>query len=143
VPEEEEVGEIGRAEVIQEGVHLTVISWGSMIPLVRDACRQVSDARGVSVEIVDLRTLSPFDEDTVAASTRKTGRCVVVQEAPKTLGMASEVIACINDKELLSLEAPVTRVTGYDVVTPYFGRERGYIPSVARIRQAIEKTLDF
>jgi pyruvate/2-oxoglutarate/acetoin dehydrogenase E1 component len=78
----------------------------------------------------------------VVDSVSKTGRCVVVQEAPRSLGIAAEIIARINDKVLFSLEAPVERVTGYDVVTPYFGREEMYMPSPDRIRRAIDRTLD-
>jgi len=84
-----------------------------------------------------------MDGKTIVTSVQKTGRCVVVQEAPKSFGVASEIIARINDKALLSLEAPVKRVTNYDVVTPYFGREMMYIPDVERISRAIEETLDF
>jgi pyruvate dehydrogenase E1 component beta subunit len=143
VPEEEEVGEIGVAQVVQEGDALTAVAWGAMMPLTLEAAKAVQERRGVRVEVIDLLTIAPLDAATVAASVRKTGRCVVVQEAPKSLGVASEVIACINDEALLALHAPVKRVTGYDVVTPYFGREQAYLPSVGRIRRAMEETLDF
>lgn len=107
------------------------------------AVEEVQKARGVSVEVIDLLTISPMDGNCITASVTKTGRCVVVQEAPKSLGVASEVIAKINDKALLYLKAPVKRVTNYDVVTPYFGREMNYIPNPGRIRRAIEEILDF
>jgi pyruvate/2-oxoglutarate/acetoin dehydrogenase E1 component len=84
-----------------------------------------------------------MDGNTIVSSVEKTGRCLVVQEAPKSFGVASEIIARINDKALLSLEAPVKRVTHYDVVTPYFGRELMFIPDVERIARGIEETLDF
>jgi pyruvate/2-oxoglutarate/acetoin dehydrogenase E1 component len=84
-----------------------------------------------------------MDSDTIAESVRKTGRLAIIQEAPRSFGAASEIIACVNDKALMYLEAPVKRVTGYDVVTPYFGRELNYIPSVGRARRGIEEALDF
>ncbi|MBM3324574.1 MAG: alpha-ketoacid dehydrogenase subunit beta [Calditrichaeota bacterium] len=143
VPEEEEVMEIGKAQIIQEGTELTFIVWGAMVPFAVQAVREVQEKRGAKIEVIDLLTISPMDANPIAESVKKTGRCVVVQEAPKTISVASEVIAQINDKALLYLQAPVKRVTGYDVVTPYFGREMMYIPSVGRIRRAIEETLDF
>ena len=84
-----------------------------------------------------------MDGNTIVRSVQKTGRCVVVQEAPKSFGAASEIIAKINDKALLSLEAPVKRVTNYDVATPYFSRELMFIPDVHRITRAIDETVDF
>ena len=107
------------------------------------AAEEVTSSRGASIEVIDLLTISPLDGASIARSVSKTGRCVVVQEAPRNLGVASEVIAQINDRALMSLEAPVARITGYDVVTPYFGREMGYIPDPPRIRRGMEQTLDF
>jgi len=143
VPEEPEVLEIGRAQVVQEGADLTLISWGAMMRPALKAAEEVTAARGAAIEIIDLLTISPLDSETIVASVRKTGRCVVAQEASRSFSVSAEVIALINDQTLLHLEAPVRRVTGYDVVTPYFGRELDYIPSPERIRQAIEETLDF
>jgi pyruvate dehydrogenase E1 component beta subunit len=107
------------------------------------AVEQVETQRGVKCDVLDLLTLSPLDTDAIASSVKQTGRAVVVQEQPRNLGLGSEVIARINDHVLMYLEAPVKRVTGYDVVTPYFGRENMYIPSVAQIADAILQTLDF
>ena len=87
--------------------------------------------------------MAPMDSNTIIESVKKTGRCVVAQEAPKSISVGSEIVARINDKVLLYLEAPVKRITNFDVVTPYFGREMDYIPSPGRIRRAIEETLDF
>ena len=143
VPEEEEVMEIGKAQVVQEGCDLTVISWGAMMRPTLQAVQQIQEKRKEKIEIIDLLTISPLDGNTIAESVRKTGRCVVVQEAPKSISVGSEIIARINDKALMYLEAPVNRVTGYDVPTPYFGRELDYIPSPGRIYRAIEETLDF
>jgi pyruvate dehydrogenase E1 component beta subunit len=143
VPEEEEVLEIGRAQITQPGEDLTLVTWGSMMPDSVKAVQSVQAERSVTIEVIDLLTISPMDSETILESVRKTGRCVVVQEAVKSFSVASEVIARINDRALMQLEAPVRRVTGHDVVTPYFGRELNYIPSLARIRRAIEETLDF
>ncbi|NOZ02336.1 MAG: alpha-ketoacid dehydrogenase subunit beta [Deltaproteobacteria bacterium] len=143
VPDEEEVAEIGRAEVVREGTDLTVVGFGAMMRPILKATAEVDEARGVSIEVIDLLTIAPMDGETVCESVRRTGRCVVVQEAPRSFGVASEVIAVINDKVLMYLEAPVRRVTGYDVVTPYFGREKDYIPTAGWVRRAIEETLDF
>ena len=143
VSEEEQTMEIGKAQVVQEGTDLTVVSWGAMMRPTLQAVEEVRDQRGIRIELIDLLTISPMDGDTIAGSVQKTGRCVVVQEAPRSLGPSSEIIATINDKALMYLEAPVRRVTGYDVATPYFGREAAYIPTNGRIRRAIEETLDF
>lgn len=143
VSEEEQVMEIGKAQVVQEGTDLTVVSWGAVMRPTLQAVEEVRDQRGISIELIDLLTISPMDGDTISASVEKTGRCVVVQEAPRSFSPSSEIIATINDKALMYLEAPVRRVTGYDVATPYFGRESAYIPTNGRIRQAIEETIDF
>lgn len=143
VPDTPEVIEIGNAQVVQEGSDLTLISWGAMMRPVLSAVAEVKEKTGASIELIDLLTISPLDAETIATSVKKTGRAVVVQESPKSFGAASEVIARINDEVLMYLEAPVKRVTGFDVVTPYFGREAGYIPEVSRIVAGIEETLKF
>jgi pyruvate dehydrogenase E1 component beta subunit len=143
VPEESEIMPIGEAQIVHEGTDLTVITWGAMMRPTLQAIEDLQQARRASVELVDLLTIAPLDVETVAASVAKTGRCAIVQESPRTFGPASELIAIINDRALLQLQAPVKRVTGYDVVTPYFGREADYIPSPGRIRRALEETLDF
>lgn len=143
VPEEEEILDIGKAQLVQEGTALTVVAWGAMMRPTLQAVAEVQENRGVRIELIDLLTIAPMDGNTIVRSVQKTGRCVVVQEAPKSFGVASEIIAKINDKALLSLEAPVKRVTNYDVATPYFGRELMYIPDRERIARSIEETLDF
>jgi len=143
VPEDDDGGvQIGRAEKVREGDRVTVVSWGAMMRPTLQAADEVAATQGVKAEVIDLLTVHPMDSDTVVESVRKTGRCVVVQESPKSMGPASEVVARLNDKVLEYLEAPVARVTGYDVVTPYFGRENLYIPSAARIARAIEGTVN-
>jgi len=143
VPEEEEVMEIGKAHVLQEGNDLTLISFGAMMRPTLQAAQAVQERRGASLEIIDLLTIAPLDSATICTSVEKTGRCVVVQEASRSLSVSSEIIARINDEVLMYLEAPVKRLTGYDVVTPYFGREKSYIPTLGQIRRGIEETLDF
>jgi pyruvate dehydrogenase E1 component beta subunit len=143
VPESEEVMEIGKAHIVQEGDDLTVVTWGAMMRPTLEAVEAVPKARGAKIELIDLLTMTPMDSNTITDSVTKTGRCVIVQEAPKSISVGSEIVARINDKALLYLEAPVKRVTNYDVVTPYFGREMDYIPSPGRIQRAIEETLDF
>lgn len=142
VPEEPEVMPIGKALVENEGDDLTVVSWGAMMRPTLKAVDEVA-RDGASIEVIDLLTINPLDGDTVCESVKKTGRCVIVQEAPRSFGVASEVIARINDDALLYLEAPVKRLTGYDVVTPYFGREKSYIPPVSRIVNGLRETLAF
>jgi pyruvate dehydrogenase E1 component beta subunit len=107
------------------------------------AVQQVRSETGFSPEVIDLLTISPMDADTIVSSVKKTGRCVVVQEAQQSFGPASEIIALINDEALLYLEAPVKRVTMSDVVMPLFAREQLYLPSVSDISRAIEETLNF
>jgi pyruvate dehydrogenase E1 component beta subunit len=143
VPEAEEVMEIGKAEIVQEGTDLTLVSFGAMMRPTLQAADEAAKARGAKIEIIDLLTIAPLDGNTIVDSVKKTGRCVIVQEAPRTLGISSEIVARINDKGLLFLEAPVERVTGYDVVTPYFGREESYMPTPGRIVKAIHRALDF
>jgi pyruvate dehydrogenase E1 component beta subunit len=143
VPDAPEVGVIGKAEVVQEGTDLTVVSFGAMMRPTLEAVKAEQEGSGRSIEVIDLITISPLDAHTIADSVKKTGRCVVVQEAPRNLGISSEIVAQINDRALMYLEAPVKRVTGYDVVTPYFGRELNYIPTAERIGRGIEETLSF
>jgi pyruvate dehydrogenase E1 component beta subunit len=143
VPEEEETMEIGKANIVQEGNDITVIGWGAMMRPILEAVEEATENFGASIELIDLLSISPMDVDCIVKSVIKTGRCVVVQEAVKTLGPASEIIAHINDKAMMYLEAPVNRVTNYDVITPYFNREMNFIPSPGRIRRAIKETLEF
>ena len=143
VPDQEEVLPIGQAQVVQEGTDLTLVSWGAMMRPTLKAAAEVEQNRGTSIEIIDLLTIAPLDAVTIVKSVQKTGRCVVVQEAPRSFSVSSEIIAQINDHVLMYLEAPVKRLTGYDVVTPYFGREKSYIPNAARVVHGIGETLDF
>jgi pyruvate dehydrogenase E1 component beta subunit len=134
---------IGKARVLEEGEDITIISWGAMM---HDTLRAVSDLKKKTQfrpEVIDLLTISPMDVQTFITSVKKTGRCVIIQEAQRSFGPASEIIAQINDKALMFLEAPVRRVTMYDVVMPLFGREQMYLPSQTKICRAILETLTF
>ncbi len=141
VPEEEYAIPLNKAEVRQEGSDVTVIAWGAMQKIVREAVDQLTEK--YSVEIVDLLTLYPVDRKTIIDSVKKTGRCVIVQEAPRTCGYGAELIATINEQAFLNLEAPVQRVTGYDIPVPLPKLENYYIPDVTRINKAIEAVMNF
>ncbi|MCP4573538.1 MAG: alpha-ketoacid dehydrogenase subunit beta [bacterium] len=143
VPDAEETLPVGKCQVVQEGTDLTVISWGAMMRPALKAAAEIEKRRGTSVEIIDVQTIAPLDAHTIAESVRKTGRCVIVQEAPRSYGASGEIVAQINDRALMHLEAPVKRLTGYDVVTPYFGREKSYLPNAERVVAGMEETLDF
>jgi pyruvate dehydrogenase E1 component beta subunit len=131
---------IGAAAVERPGVDITLVAWGAMMHETRTAAEQLARS-GVSVELVDVRSLVPFDIDTVAASVGKTGRAVVIHEAPRTCGFGAEVVAQIQERCLYDLAAPVTRVTGWDTVFPLKRGEHHYLPSVERIVTAAERVL--
>ena len=138
VPEEEYTIPIGKANVVKEGSDVTLVTYGSMVKTSLEAVQHMSD---IDVEVIDLRSLSPWDHKTVLESVKKTGKVVVVQEAQRTLGFAAEIIAKINDEALYSLEAPVERVTGYDVIVPLRLYEDYYLVSQQKIISAIEKVV--
>jgi len=140
VPEESYAIPLGKARLLREGDDVTVISWGAMLKDVQDGVNLLKD---VSVEIIDLQTLFPYDLDTVMKSAKKTGRIVIVHEAPKTCGFGAELAAAINERELLELEAPITRVTGFDTVVPLPKLEKYYYPDANRIAKAIKKVAEF
>lgn len=142
VPEGKHTVPIGEAAVRSEGEDITVISWGSTMPHTIEACENLEQERDVSIEVVDLRTISPLDRETVLESVRKTGKAAVVHEGPKSGGFAAELIATINEDALMHLEAPVHRVTGFDVPIPMLGREDYYLPNPPRIEEGIKDALD-
>jgi len=137
VPDKEYTVPLGKAEVEQEGSDLTVISYGAMLKDVKE----VLEKSDYSAEIIDVRTISPLDTETIIKSVEKTGRCVIVNEAPKTLGFAAEIIARINEKAFFSLEAPIERVTGYDCAFPLAKLENYYLPDEKRILKAVNKVM--
>ncbi len=142
VPEGEYTVPIGAAKIVREGKDLTIITWGAMV---RESLRaaEMADKEGIQVEVIDLRTIAPMDDATYMDSVRKTGRVVIVHEAPKTCGVGAEIIARINEKALLSLQAPIERTTGFDTMVPLMKLENHYLPSPERILQGIRKVMEF
>jgi len=143
VPDEPETMPIGRAHVAREGTDITLISYGAMMRPTFEAADDLAEVDGASVEVIDLLTVSPLDTETIVSSVAKTGRAVVIHEGPRTCGVGAEVVARIVEKVLLHLEAPVRRVTGYDVQFPYFARERAFLPNADRITHAAREVLTF
>ncbi|MBJ9992547.1 MULTISPECIES: alpha-ketoacid dehydrogenase subunit beta [Paenibacillus] len=143
VPEEDYVVELGKANVVREGSDVTIIAYGMMVHTATKAAEELEKTKGIKAEIIDLRTLNPLDIDTIVASIKKTNRAIVVQEAQKTSGVAAEVIAQINEKAILHLEAPVLRVTGPDTVYPFAQIEDTWLPTPARIIAAVNKVMEF
>jgi pyruvate dehydrogenase E1 component beta subunit len=142
VPEEDYVVELGKANVVREGSDVTIITYGMMVHTSVKAAEEL-EKQGIKVEVIDLRTISPIDIDTVVASVKKTNRAIVVQEAQKSAGVAAEVIAQINEKAILHLEAPVLRVAGPDTVYPFAQIEDTWLPNPARIIAAVNKVMNF
>jgi 2-oxoisovalerate dehydrogenase E1 component beta subunit len=130
------------AFVLREGSDVTLISWGAMLKETLAAADALSE-HGIAAEVIDLATLKPYDEDAVLESVTKTGRCVIVHEAARTGGFGAELAALIAEKALLSLQAPIARVTGYDTIVPLPRLEQHYLPSVARIADAARQCVQF
>jgi 2-oxoisovalerate dehydrogenase E1 component beta subunit len=131
VPEGDYTVDLSKAAVVREGKHVTVLAWGAMLYEAIAAADQAHD-KGIECEILDLRTLWPVDIETIVLSVKKTGRVVVVHEAPKTCGFGAELVALVNEKAFLHLEAPPVRVTGFDTPFPYT-LENDYLPLAHRI----------
>ena len=130
------------AFVLREGRDVTLIAWGAMLKETLAAADALAD-EGIDAEVIDLATLKPYDEETILASVTKTGRCVIVHEAARTAGFGAEIAALIAERGLLSLLAPIARVTGYDTIVPLPRLEQHYLPSVDRIAAAVRKTVRF
>jgi pyruvate dehydrogenase E1 component beta subunit len=141
LPEEPSPIEPGSARVVREGDDLTIISWGAMLRMTDRLLKKIEGPP--STELIDLRSLSPIDRETIVTSAKKTGRVIVVQEAPRTCGLASEITAILNERALLHLKAPVKRVTGFDTVMPLGRMEDEYLPGELRVKRAMETTLTF
>ncbi len=137
VPEEQYTIPLGRARKAREGKAVTLISWGSMLQ------RTMKAANGFDADVIDLMSLSPWDAEMVLSSVRKTGRAVIVQEAPKTCGFASEVAATIAEDAIAYLRGPVLRVAAYDVVLPFSKLEDYYMPGIERIKNKIEEAMRY
>ncbi len=127
--------------VSREGRDATVVAWGAMLHEVMTAA-ELLEQEGVEIEVIDAATLKPLDFETILRSVEKTGRCVIAHEAPRTCGLGAEIAAQISERALYSLLAPVKRVTGYDVVVPLSRLEMQYMPSVARIADAVRKVME-
>jgi len=140
VPEGEHVVALGKARLALEGDDVTLVAYGSMVAVCEAAAAALDD---VSVEVLDIRSLKPLDEDALLASAAKTGRVVIVQEAPRTCGFAAELAAVLAEKAILDLRGPVLRVTGYDVPYPYWQIEDAYMPSAERVVAAARRLLEF
>jgi pyruvate dehydrogenase E1 component beta subunit len=142
VPDDDNAIPLGKARLVQEGKDVTVVAWGAMVREVLNAAQQLKEEK-VDVEVIDLRTISPIDAETIVTSIRKTGRGVIVHEAPRTCGMGAELIALINEKAFLSLQAPIERVTGFDIPVPLPKTEHYYLPNPKRIALAVRKVMSF
>jgi 2-oxoisovalerate dehydrogenase E1 component beta subunit len=141
VPEGDYEVPLGQAAVVREGSQLTIVSYGAMLPEALTAAEQAQE-RGISCEVIDLRTLWPLDVDTIVESVTKTGRAIVVHEAPRTCGLGGEISSLIQERCFVHLEAPVRRITGWDTPFPYT-LENEYLPLAPRILQGIEDTFAF
>jgi pyruvate dehydrogenase E1 component subunit beta len=143
VPDEIETMPIGRAQVVREGGDLTLIAYGAMLRLAREAADTLAEEDGAQCDVIDLLTISPLDREAVVASVQKTGRAVIVHEAPRSFGPGAEIATSIMDGAFLSLEAPIARVASWDVPFPGFAREKANVPDLARVLAAARETLAF
>jgi 2-oxoisovalerate dehydrogenase E1 component beta subunit len=142
VPEEKYNVPLGKAARLQDGEDVSIFAYGAMIEVAAKAAKAV-EAKGIKCDVIDLRTLYPLDKDMIAESVQKTGRAVIVHEAPGTGGLGETIVSLINDTSFLYMRAPVERVTGFDTPVPMFALEDHYLPSADRVVQAIEKVTQF
>lgn len=142
VPEGDYRVPLGKARIVREGHDLTIVTYGGMVAVCEKAAQHAAN-EGVDVEIVDLRTVWPFDVDAVVQSVTKTGRLVIVHEAPRSVSISSEIAATVAEKCLLSLLAPIKRVTGYDVIPPLSRLEEYNYPDTERVVRAIHDSMQF
>jgi pyruvate dehydrogenase E1 component beta subunit len=143
VPVTEETWPIGKARVAREGKDVTLVAYGAMLHRCLEVAERVHAEDGAEVELIDLLSVSPMDTETIATSARKTGRVVVAHEAQRNCGVGAEVMARVVETAFLQLEAPVRRVTAFDIVYPGFARERGWLPGADRVLRAVRETLAF
>ncbi len=133
---------LGKASIIQEGTDVSLFAYGAMVPVAMEAAKQAQQEQNISVEVIDLRTVWPLDEEAIINSVQKTGRAVIVHEAPRAGGVGAEVTAIINERCLYSLLAPVGRVTGYDTPYPAPGLEDYYLPTAPKVLDALRKVME-
>ena len=143
VPDEPESVEIGKAHIARQGSDITIIAYGAMMRQTLEATEDLVDLHNIDVEVIDLLSISPMDTQTLVDSVSKTGRCVIVHEGPRNCGIAAEIIARLNEKAFEHLEAPIKRVTGYDIHFPYFQVEQHYLPDPDTIIEAVKQTLAY
>ncbi|CAB1074680.1 2-oxoisovalerate dehydrogenase [Alkalispirochaeta odontotermitis] len=141
VPEEEETMPIGQSAIVRKGRDLTMISYGTMMRPTLEAASVLAEKDGVEAEVIDLLTVAPLHDELYVQSVLKTGRAVVIHEAPRSFGPGAEIVTRLMEKAFYYLEVPIERVTGYDVITPLFSRETHYIPNAQRILRAARKAL--
>jgi len=142
VPAESYEVPIGEAAVRREGSDISVYTWGAMTRPTLEAAENLA-SEGIDAEVIDLRTVSPLDEETIVESFEKTGRAAVVHEAPKTGGLGAEITATLQEESLLYQEAPVERITGFDTPFPLYALEDYYLPESARIEDGIRNAVEF
>jgi len=141
-PEEYYTIPLGKAKIVQEGTDVSLFAYGAMVPVAVEAAKQAQKELGTSVEIIDLRTVWPLDEEAIVASVEKTGRAIVVHEAARAGGVGAEITAIINERCLYSLVKPVGRVTGYDTPYPVPGQEDYYLPNATRVLTALRQVME-
>jgi pyruvate dehydrogenase E1 component beta subunit len=141
-PEDHYMIPLGKASVAQEGKDVSVFAYGAMVSVALDAAKKARQEFNTSVEVIDLRTIWPLDEEAITTSVAKTGRAIIVHEAPRAGGVGAEVIALINERCLYSLLKPVGRVTGYDTPFPAPGQEDYYVPNAAKVLDAIKQVME-
>ena len=142
VPEGEYTVELGKANIVHEGSDVTILTYGAALHAAVDAAESAQTEDDISVEVIDLRTLMPYDIDTILSSVKRTGRTIIVHEAPRTCGFGAELSATLNEKALLHLHAPILRVTGFDTPFPYTF-EKEYLPNEKRIRKTLQRIMNF
>jgi pyruvate dehydrogenase E1 component beta subunit len=142
VPEEEETLPLGEAQLVREGDDITLISYGAMLRPTLEAADMLAEEDGLQAEVIDLVSISPLDHSTCAESVRKTGRAVIVNEAPRSFGAAAEITTRLVEESFWYLEAPIRRVTGYDVIVPMFAYEQAYLPDARRVVRVARETLE-
>ncbi len=141
-PQEHYAIPLGKAKVVQEGTDVSVFAYGAMVPVAVEAAKKAQQEQGIRAEIIDLRTVWPLDEEVIVTSVEKTGRAVIVHEAPRAGGVGAEIVSIINDRCLYSLLKPIERVTGYDTPYPVPGQEDYYVPSPAKVLDALKRVME-
>ena len=141
VPEKEEVLPIGKSQTVREGDDLTIVTYGAMLRPVLAAAAALQEQTGAAAEVIDLQTIAPLDDSRFVASARRTGRAMIVHEAPRSFGPGAEIVARLVEKAFYHLEEPIVRVAGYDIVFPLFAREKSYLPNADRVLRAARRLI--